>query len=254
MLLEETLQKLTDMKLHAMARSIRDRLARPDHGDLPITDFIGFVVDDEWLDRQNRQLSTRLRQARFKLPAACLENLDYSVPRKLKKQQVLELAQNRWIEKHQNVVITGPAGSGKSYLAQALGNHLCRSGYATAYYRMPKLVIQFVQARADGSYLRLLNRLSKVPVLILDDLGVGKLTDDHRTDLLELIEDRYDQGSTIITAQLPPSGWHDYLGGGIVADGICDRILHNAHRIELKSDDSLRRLKNGLSEEGRPGK
>lgn len=247
MLLEQTLEKLAQMKLHGMARSIRDRIARTDHSDIAISDFIGFIVDDEWTDRQNRKLTTRLKQARFKENNACIEDLDYSIPRGIKKSQILELAQNHWIEKHHNIIISGPSGSGKSYLAQAFGNHLCRSGFQTAYFRVPKLAIQLVQARADGSYLKLLRRISKAKVLILDDLGLGKLADEQRDDLLEILEDRYAQGSTIITAQLPPSDWHDYFGGGIIADGICDRVLHNSHRFQLKAPDSIRKLKSDLT-------
>lgn len=247
MLLEETLKKLSEMKLHAMARSLRERLTRTDHGDLSIADFVGFVVDDEWTDRQNRKLDSRLRVAHFKMQAACLEDVDYTIPRKLRKQQVLDLAQNHWIEKHQNIVVTGPAGSGKSYLAQALGNHLCRSGHSVVYYRMPKLAMMLMQSRVDGSYLRLLKRIAKTRVLIIDDFGIGKLSQDHVTDLLELVEDRYDIGSTVITAQLAPDEWHDYLGGGVVADGILDRILHNAHKFDLQADESVRKSRKGLS-------
>lgn len=242
------------MKLHTMARSIKDRLARADHGDITVSDFIGFVVDDEWTERKNRKLISCLQQAKFKETSACLEDLDYAVQRGLKKSQILELAQNHWIEKHHNIVITGPSGSGKSYLAQALGNHLCRSGFPTAYFRVPKLAVQLGQARADGSYLKLLKRISKMKVLILDDLGLGKLSDDQRGDLLEILEDRYAQGSTIITAQLPTSEWNEYLGGGIIADGICDRILHNAHRFPLKTVESIRKLKSSLTSKEDSGK
>ena len=254
MLLEPTMEKLSQMKMHTMARSIQERLGRTDHTDMCISDFIGFVVDDEWTARQNRKLKSRLKQAKFKENEACLESLDYTVPRGMKKTLILELAQNHWIEKHHNIAITGPSGSGKSYLAQALGNHLCRSGIQTAYFRVPKLAVQLIQARADGSYLKFLKKISKTKVLILDDLGIGKLADDQRDDLLEIIEDRYAQGSTIITAQLPPGEWHDYFGSGIVADGICDRILHNAHRIHLKAPESIRKLKSSLTPSEDSGK
>ncbi len=246
MLQEETVRKMNDMKLHAMARSFRERLSRPDHGDLSVSEFMGFIVDDEWMDRENKKISSRLRVARFKDESASMEAVDYVIPRKLKKQQILELAQNHWVEKHQNVIFIGPSGSGKSYIAQALGNHLCRAGYSVGYYRMSKLISSLTQARADGSYMRLLKRIARHSVLILDDMGVGKLTDVHRTDILELLEDRYDVGSTIITSQLGVPEWHEYFGGDTVADAIMDRIVHNAHRIDLNSKESVRKLRNGL--------
>lgn len=248
MLLEQTIEKLAQMKLYGMANSLKERVSRPDHGELSITDFVGFLVDDEWTNRQNRKLTSRLKQARFKDGSACLEDIDYKTSRGLKKTQLLELMQNHWIEKHQNIVFTGPSGSGKSYIAQALGNHLCRAGFPVTYLRAPKLVVILTQARADGSYMRLMTRISKSRVLIIDDLGIGTLAEPARTDLLEILEDRYAQGSTIITSQMPTSAWHEYFGGGIVADGICDRFLHNAHRIELDARESLRKTRSNLTE------
>jgi DNA replication protein DnaC len=247
MLIEQTIEKLVQMKLHAMARSLKERLSRPDHTDLGVSDFVGLVVDDEWLHRQNRKVASRLKQARFKESQACLESLDYKTPRNLKKALVLELEQNHWLNQQQNIVITGPSGSGKSYLAQALGNHVCRSGYSVSYYRVSMLAVMFIQSRADGSYMRLLKKLSKAQLLILDDFGLGKLSEEQRNDLLEVIEDRYSQRSTLITSQLVPSEWHEYLGGGVIADAICDRLLHNSHRIDLLAPDSLRKLKSNLT-------
>ena len=250
MLLEQTLTKLNEMKLHGMAKALKDRTSRPDHADLGVTDFVGLLVDDEWTDRQNRKLTSRLKLARFKDPGASAENIDYQTHRGLKKSALLELLQNRWIEKHQNIVLTGPSGSGKSYLAQALGNHLCRSGFAVTYMRMPKLAVLLTQVRADGTYMRTLERIRKSRVLILDDLGI----EQQRTDMLEIFEDRYAQGSTVITSQMPTKAWHEYLGGGIVADGICDRFLHNAHRIDLQAKESLRKTRSGLTDDAPSGK
>lgn len=247
MLIEQTLMKLNAMKLYGMANSLKERMSRPDHADLSVTDFVSFLVDDEWTDRQNRKLASRLRSAKFKDQQACVEDIDYETSRGLKKTKFLELLQNHWVEKHQNIVFTGPSGSGKSYLAQAIGNHLCRSGFTVTYMRMPKLAVLLTQVRADGSYMRTLDRIRKTRVLILDDLGIGTLSDQQRTDLLEIFEDRYAQGSTIITSQLPVSHWHEYLGGGIVADGICDRFLHNAHRVDLNAKESLRKSRGGLT-------
>jgi DNA replication protein DnaC len=248
MLLEPTIEKLVAMKLHGMARSLKERASRPDHADLAVSDFVSFLVDDEWSDRQNRKLAARLRGARFKDPVACIEDIDYQTARGLKKSVLLELLQNHWLGKHQNIVLTGPAGSGKSYLAQAIGNHLCRSGHVVTYMRVTKLAFLLTQIRADGTYMRVMSRIAKARVLLLDDLGIGTLTDQQRADFLEILEDRYGQGSTIITSQMPTTAWHEYFGGGTVADGICDRFLHNAHRIDLRaSKDSQRKLRSGLT-------
>lgn len=254
MLIEQTITKLNAMKLYGMANSLKERTSRPDQADLCVSDFVGFLVDDEWTDRQNRKLTALLRSAKFKDSGACAENIDYEENRGLAKTKFLELLQNHWIEKHQNIVLTGPSGSGKSYLAQAIGNHLCRSGFSVTYMRMPKLAVLLTQVRADGTYMRTLERIRKSRVLILDDLGIGTFSDQVRTDLLEIFEDRYAQGSTIITSQLATREWHEYLGGGIVADGICDRFLHNAHRVDLVAKDSLRKSRSGLTPKAPSGK
>jgi len=241
MLLEQTLDKLNAMKLFALAKSLKERLERQDHQSLSKAEFVGLLVDDEWLYRENRKLSARLRGAQFKDRAASVEGINYKTARGLRKDQLLELAQNRWINAHQSVLITGPSGSGKSFVAQALGQHACRNGFTVQYLRLTTLLNHFVQARAEGTYDRLLKRLAKLSVLIVDDFGLGSMTDREKQDLLEAIEERYGTGATVVTAQLPVSDWHEYLGGGRVADAILDRLVHNAHRIELCSEESMRK-------------
>lgn len=163
---------------------------------------------------------------------------------------MLELAQLKWIEKKQNVAFTGPSGAGKSYLAQALGHRACRSGLRVLYVRLPKLLTALTQSRADGSYASLLKRFEKSHVLILDDLGIAELRENERRDLLEIIEDRYDVGSTIITSQLAIKDWHAYFGGGRAADSLCDRLIHNCHRIELLPEaDSMRKTRARVDEQ-----
>lgn len=250
MLLEQTHQKLVAMKIFGMAQALKERLDRVDHQSLSKAELIGLLVDDEWLHRENRKLTARLKVARFKERSACLENIDYSASRTLRKDQVLELAQNRWITAHQGILITGPSGSGKSFLAQALAQHACRSGFSAQYLRLPALLTQFVQARAQGTYDRLLKRLAKLSLLVIDDFGLATLTELEKQDLLEAVEERYGSGASILTSQLPISDWHEYLGGGRIADAILDRLVHSAHRIELTSRDSMRKERSSLKHAG----
>jgi DNA replication protein DnaC len=252
MLLEQTLDKLNAMKLYGLVKSLKERLERQDHQSLSKAEFIGLLVDDEWLYRENRKLSGRLKVAKFKDRAAAIEAINYRTARGLRKDQLLELAQNRWITAHQSVLITGPSGSGKSFLAQALGQHACRSGFTVQYLRLPALLNHFVQARAEGTYDRLLKRLGKINVMILDDFGLAAMSDREKQDLLEAIEERYGNGSLVVTAQLPVGEWHEYLGGGRVADAILDRIVHAAHRIELRSEKSMRDEYSALNHGGHP--
>jgi DNA replication protein DnaC len=241
MLLEQTHDKLIAMKLYGMANALKTRLERVDHQSLTREEFVSLLVDDEWLYRENRKLVSRLKVAKFKERAAAIEDIDYRTPRGLRKTQVLELAQHRWIKAHQCVILTGPSGVGKSYLAQALGHHACRNGFSVQYLRLPTLLAQFVQARAQGTYERLLKRLGKLSLLVVDDFGLATLTDIEKQDLLEAVEERYGTGATLITSQLPVGDWHTYLGADRVADAILDRLIHNAHRIELRSKESLRK-------------
>lgn len=250
MLLEQTHQKLVAMKLFGMAQALKERLDRVDHQSLSKAEIIGLLVDDEWLHRENRKLTARLKVARFKERSACLENIDYSASRTLRKDQVLELAQNRWITAHQSILITGPSGSGKSFLAQALAQHACRSGFSVQYLRLPALLTQFVHARAQGTYDRLLKRLAKLSLLVIDDFGLAALTELEKQDLLEAVEERYGSGASILTSQLPIGDWHEYLGGGRIADAILDRLVHSAHRIELSSRESMRKERSPLKHAG----
>jgi DNA replication protein DnaC len=254
MLLEQTYAKLAEMKLYGMASSIKERLERIDHQSLSKEEFLGLLVDDEWLYRENRKLTARLKVAKFKEREAAIENIDYRTPRGLRKAQVLELAQNRWITAHQSTLITGPSGAGKSYLAQAFGLNACRNGFTVHYVRLPALLAQFVQARAQGTYDRLLKRLSKIALLVIDDFGLAVLSEVEKQDLLEAIEERYGIGATLVTSQLPIGDWHEYLGGGRLADAILDRLVHNAHRIELASKESMRKERAALKHGGQSDK
>lgn len=250
MLYEQTYQKLIAMKLFGLAAALKERLERRDHQDLSKAEFLGLLIDDEWLYRENRKLTARLKVAKFKLRAASIEGIDYATPRGLRKEQVLELTQNRWLRAHESLLIIGPSGSGKSFLAQAFGQHACRSGFPVQYLRMPALLTLFVQARAQGTYDRLLKRLSKISLLIIDDFGLANMSEQQKQDLLEATEERYGVGATVITSQLSVADWHEYLGGGRVADAILDRIVHAAHRIEISSKDSMRKSRTDLPHAG----
>jgi DNA replication protein DnaC len=247
MLLEQTVDKLYQMKLFGMAHSLKERLDKKEHTEISVTDFIGFIVDDEWTHRENNRLSSRLKGARFKDKSACLEDWDHHQPRGLKKSLFMELAQGRWIEKSENLIITGPCGSGKSYLAQALGQNACRKGFTVLYLWLPKVAALFTRARAEGSLASLIRKIAKTKLLILDDWGLVPLPELERHALLEIVEDRYSIASTILTSQLATADWHSYLGGGNLADSVCDRLIHNAHRVNLHSEESARKTKKGLT-------
>ena len=232
---EQTLGKMQEMNLTGMAQVFKDLMGKPEHADLTHDEFVGLLVDAESTHRANKRLQRLLRNARLK-QSACLEDIDYRHARGLHKQIVLELAQCRWITNHQNVLITGPTGVGKSYLACAIGNAVCRAGYTVVYTRAPRLFTSLFQSRADGSYLKYLGKLSRVNLLIVDDLGLSPMNESERRDFLEIVEDRNLTTSLIVTSQVPMKDWYQIIGDPTMADAICDRLLHNAYRIELKGE------------------
>lgn len=239
MLNEQTVTKMNEMKLFGMAHGFAQRNGKADHGDLSHAEFVGLLVDDEKIHRETRRLERLLKNAKFKQQAA-LEDIDYKSPRGLSKQVMLELAGGHWLVKKQNILITGPTGIGKSYIASALGNQACRAGYVTRWERVPRLFESLFMARADASRLKAITQMEKAGVLILDDFGLSPLNDQERKDLLEIIEGRYGLGPTIVTAQAPTKDWHEIIGEPTIADAICDRMFHNAYKIELSGKKSLR--------------
>lgn len=234
MLNEQTLEKLKLLRLVAMAATFTQQQQRADSNQLAFDERFGLLVDAEWLARENKRLARTLKEAKLKISQACIEDIDYAPRREIDRAVIRQLASCRWVAEHHNVVITGMTGTGKTYLACALTQQACRKGHRALYRRAPRLLDELALARADGTYVRLLAKLARADVLIIDDWGLAPLRDQDRRDLLEVLDDRYGTRSTIITSQLAPSKWHDYLGDPSNADAICDRVLHNAHRIVLK--------------------
>ncbi len=245
MLVEQTMEKLVSMKLGGMAEALRRWLDSPKEKELAPADLVGLLADAEWQLREEKKLTARLRNARFRQDA-CIEDIDYQHPRGLAKAVMLDLAACRWVTAHQNVIFTGETGVGKSYLACALGQKACRGGHSVVYRRASRLLDEVAQARADGTHFHLLRRFAKTEILIIDDFGLEVLTAAQRKDLLEVLEDRYGTSSTVITSQLEPKEWHSVIGDETIADAICDRLVHNAHRVKL-SGESIRKAKGDLT-------
>lgn len=245
MLAAQTMEKLVEMRLHGMAAALREWLEKPKDKELAPADLVGLLADAEWVHRENAKLKARLKNAKLKHPA-CIEDIDYAHPRGLTKSVMLDLAMSRWVVGKQNVILTGKTGVGKSYLACALGNKACRDGFTVAYRRTSRLFDELAQARVDGTYSLLLRRLAKTQVLVLDDFGIELLGAAQRKELLEVLDDRHGTSSTIVTSQLDPKEWHAVIGDETIADSICDRLVHNAHRIKLVGE-SIRKTKAGKS-------
>ena len=233
MLAEQTLRTMGELKLWGMVKAFENALKRPKKAQLNHAEFVGLLMQAEKMDRENRRLQRLLKKARLRMPA-CLEDMDFRHPRGLKKQAILDLNDGQWIQAHRNVLLTGPTGIGKTWIACALGNQAARLGYTTLYFRAPRLFEELKLARADGSHLRFLKRLAKVQVLILDDFLLTRLADQPRQDFLEIIEDRYKIGSTVLTSQCPTVDWHPHMGDPNLADAICDRLFEQAFKIPLK--------------------
>jgi DNA replication protein DnaC len=234
MLSEPTTEKLKAMRLDAMAATWTEQHSKPDISRLAFDERFGLLVDAEYLHRENKRLEKALRDAKLKIASACLEDIDYAAARELDKAQVRQLASCRWVAEHQNVLITGMTGTGKTYVACALAQQACRKGYRAVYRRASKLFPELALARADGTYTRLLAKLARADVLVLDEWAMNAITDVERRDLLEILDDRYGSRATIVTSQVPPKKWHAHINEPTHADAICDRLMHNAHRLMLK--------------------
>jgi DNA replication protein DnaC len=246
MLTQQTLQHLRALKLLGMADAFAQQLEQPKTQLLSFEERFALLVDRERTHRDNRRLQRLLRSAHFK-QQACVEEIDYQAKRGLVRSQVVSLINCDWIRGRQNLHITGPTGTGKSWLACAFGQAACRQGLSVRYQRTGRLLDELRIARGDGSYSKLLRQLARLDLVILDDFGLKPLSQTERHDLLEIIEDRHDAHSTIITSQLPIGSWHTYLNEPTVADALLDRLLTNAHRLELKGE-SLRKTRQKLTD------
>ncbi len=235
MLSHPTLEKLQTLRLSGMLKALSEQQKMPDIDQLGFEERLGLLVDRELTERSSRRLQTRLNKAKLR-HSCCLEDLDLRASRGLDKSLILSLSSCNWIARGLNVLICGPTGIGKSYLACALGHKACLEDYNVLYLRLPRLFEELRIAKADGRYGKLMLGYAKTDLLILDDWGLTPMTDPQRRDLLELLEDRYGKRSTIVTSQLPVSSWHESIGDPTLADAILDRLIHNAHRIELKGD------------------
>lgn len=239
MLTHPTLAKLEALRLYGMLRALNDQLQTPDCAGLSFEERLGLLVDREATDRENQRLTARLKRARLRQPAAP-EDVDFRHPRGLDRAQFLSLCACDWIRSRDNLLITGPTGIGKSYLACAFAQKACREGYSVQYARTSGLLQELTLAHVDGTYLKRLTALARVDLLVLDDWGLAPLTDEGRRDLWELVDDRYDRRSTLVTSQLPVEHWHQALGDPTLADAILDRLVHNAHKLPLQGE-SLRK-------------
>ena len=249
MITEEIFHKLSELRLHGLARALHEQLDNRDsYESLAFEDRLGLLVDREWTEREARSLTRRLQLAKLRDRCASIEDIDFRHPRGLDRNLIRRLASCEWIAKAQNLIVTGPTGCGKTFVACAVGHKACREGFSVLYRRVPRLLQEMHIAHADGSLPRLLTRWAKIDLLILDDWGLAPLGSQERHNLLELIEERHGEHSAVIVAQLPIKEWHKYIGDPAVADAALDRIVHSAHQITLKGE-SMRKRRSDLTQE-----
>jgi len=248
MLHQPVVDKLSALKLSGMLEGLREQMESAQYKKLSFDERFSLLLDREWDLRQNRKLQRRLRMARFREPAV-MEDLDISAKRGLDRKEVLYLAEGNWVREKLNLVITGPTGAGKTYLACALGNAGCRNGHSVRYFPLSRLLEKLKLARADGSYPKFLDQIAKCQLLILDDWLRNHLNEIQTNDLLEIVEDRYNRSSTMVVTQIPVAEWHEQFASPTLADAIMDRIVHNAYRLELKGE-SMRKRRSSLNHSG----
>ncbi len=250
MLTQPTIEKLHAMRLSAMARAFLEQTANPNMAQLSFEERFGLIVDQQMTEMEDRRMQSRLKSAKLRL-SATVEDLDFRPSRNMDRSMIMSLAQNQWVRSHQNILVTGPTGAGKSYLGCALAQKACRDGHTTVYQRLPRLLNELAVARHDGRYHKLMAPLIKCEVLLLDDLLIAPISRNDQRELLEIVEERYDRKSTIVTSQLPIKAWHDSMEDPTLADAILDRLVHNAHKVNLDGD-SMRKIKTTLDRKTKP--
>ena len=246
MLIHPTLDQLRTLRLPGMLKALEEQMQMPDIDSLSFEQRLGLMADREITERQNRHLKTRLRKANLR-QSASVEDIDYLHPRGLDKALVAKLQSCDWIKENHNLIITGPTGTGKTFLACALAHKACREGLSALYVRIPRLLQDLFISKGDGRYGKLLKSISKTDLLLLDDWGMSKITSEQSRDLLEIIDDRHALRSTLITSQFPVDHWHELIEDPTLADAILDRIIHNAYKINLKGD-SMRKKRSKLTQ------
>ncbi|MGE5795587.1 MAG: IS21-like element helper ATPase IstB [Ignavibacteria bacterium] len=247
---QATIDKLIQLRLQGMVRAFRDTMENGVKHQFTADEMLGHLVDAEWDDRHNRKLNRLLKASKLRYTAS-FEEIDFSLKRNIDKNLLLRFSDCQWIEKHQNILFTGPTGTGKSFISCALGTQACQHGFKTSYYPASKLFAYLMLCKADGSYLNVLKKIATQDLLIIDDFGLEVLDSQKRLSLLEILEDRYGRKSTIIVSQLPVAKWHDIIGDATIADAICDRLVHSAHQINLKGESARKVYNNRNTEKER---
>ncbi len=243
----QTVSQLRQLKLGGMANALQTQMEQVGtYEGLPFIERLDLLLDQESLSRDQRKQERLIRQAHFKLQAS-VQEIDYQHPRNISQSQMAQLAQGDWINRGQNLLVTGPCGSGKTYLACALGHNACLHGYSVRYYRLSRLLLELTQAKADGTYHKQLKQLAKLQLLVIDDWGLEPLKPAHRNDLMEIMDDRHGHTSTLMISQLPTDQWYASIGDNTLADAILDRLMHNSHRLQLKGE-SMRKLMGQLTD------
>lgn len=243
MLLHPTLEKLTTLRFTGMVAALDEQMQMNSLDDMGFEERLGLLLDREMAVRQTRRMNTRLRKARLRQDS-CIEDIDFRHPRGLDKSLVMRLAGCEWINEHNNLIITGPTGVGKTYLACAFAQKACRQGFNTLYLRITKLFEDLSLSKGDGRYLKLLSSFAKADLLVLDDYGLDQLGREQRHDLLEILEDRHELKSTLVTSQLPIDHWHEQIGDPTLADAILDRLVHSAYKIKLNGESMRKKNAN----------